>query len=188
MWGWLGQWGRVCSRCHCCSSWYKMHIEVHSFSALSVGSTEGELTEPQGVGKGAVGCAGLAGRAGAAGTKLSAAPSFCLCRTWFYLQVLVPCKKIPGQCQFKAAPDCGVCLTLLPWGPCAAGPWEGFGEKWGKFPWSRNKLQYKELAALGMLLSLNLRNVLAVTQVSLGGVGCVLWGLDSTTPCNPWYL
>lgn len=32
-----------------------MHIEVHSFSALSVGSTEGELTEPQGVGKGAVG-------------------------------------------------------------------------------------------------------------------------------------
>lgn len=52
------------------------------------------------------------------------------------------CKKIPGQCQFKAGSALWVCLTLLAWGLCATGPREGFGEKRGKFPFCRNKLQY----------------------------------------------
>lgn len=54
-----------------------------------------------------------------------------------------------------------MCLTLLAWGLCATGPREGFGEKWENFlSVEINSNTYKELAALGMLLSLNLRNVL----------------------------
>lgn len=66
-----------------------------------------------------------------------------------------PCslvRKFLASVSSKLPLHCGLCLTLLAW---------GFGEKWGKFPFSRNKLQYlQRIGSTGMLLSLNLRNVL----------------------------
>lgn len=79
-----------------------------------------------------VGWTGAGSRAGAAGTS-----SFLLLHVHNLILSASPCSLMR---KLLASVSSKVCLTLLPW-ECHWAP-GGFGEKWGKFPLSRNKLQY----------------------------------------------
>lgn len=83
-------------------------------------------------------------------------PSAACAESDFIWESLFPCKETRGQCCFKAASaQWGVFDTP------ALGPRRALGKSGGNFLHLEiNSNSYKELAALEMLLSLNLRNVL----------------------------